>query len=84
MFSFRKEAKRGRRKLPPADKDSPLVWGAQQIAAHLGRTVSQVYFLHREARIPTRSVGAILVARKADLDDPASWPGQKVKTQPKD
>jgi hypothetical protein len=47
------------------------VWGAQQIAAHIGRTVSQVYFLHRTGRIPTRSVGAILVARKEDLDDPA-------------
>ena len=70
MF-FDRKAKRGRLKLPPADKESPLVWGAQQIAAHIGRTVSQVYFLHRTGRIPTRSVGAILVARKEDLDDPA-------------
>jgi len=75
MFSFRK--KRGRPKLPLADKDSPYAWGAKQIAAYLDRTESQVYFLHREGRIPTRKVGAIIVARKEDLDDPARWPGQK-------
>jgi hypothetical protein len=68
--------KRGRRKLPPVGNDSPIVWGAAAIADYLGRTLSQVYFLHRERRIPTRSVGAIIVARKADLDNPATWPGQ--------
>jgi hypothetical protein len=77
VFSFRKEAKRGRRKLPPADLDSHLLWGAKQIADYLGRTTSQIYFLHRVGRIPTRSVGAIIVARKEDLDDPARWLGQK-------
>jgi hypothetical protein len=79
VFSFHKEAKRGRPKLPVADKDSPILWGAKQIAAYLGRTEWQVYARHRNGRLPTWKVGVIIVARKEDLDDPARWPGQKPK-----
>jgi len=69
-------ATRGRRKLPPVDKESPILWGAEAIGAHLGRTASQIYALHHNGRLPTRKVGAIIVAKKADLDNPGCWPGQ--------
>jgi hypothetical protein len=67
----------GRPNLPRVDNaNSDLLWDAKAIAERINRTQFDVYRLHREGRLPTCNVGATLVARKSELDDPATWPGQ--------
>jgi hypothetical protein len=66
--------KRGSRPLPPNYAESPLVWGAVNIAKHLNRTPQMVYAMHRASRLPIRAIGGVLVAKKSDLSDPATWP----------
>jgi hypothetical protein len=69
--------KRGRRPAPPDHAESPLIWTAERIGKYINRTTQMVYAMHRAGKLPVRSVGAILVARKADLDNPSTWPQKK-------
>jgi len=62
------------RKPYPDSPDSPLVWGAENIAKVLGRDATFVYHAHKEGRLPITNMGNVLVARKDDLADPTSWP----------
>jgi hypothetical protein len=56
----------GRPNLPRVDNpDSDLLWGAEAIAKRINRTASDVYRLHNLGRLPTTTVGAVLVAKKS-------------------
>lgn len=45
-----------------------LLTGATAIASHLGWPVRRVYYFHAREYLPIKSVGALLVARKSELD----------------
>lgn len=45
-----------------------LLTGAEQIAAYLGWPVRKIYHARRQGHLPIRTVGAILIARKSELD----------------
>jgi len=45
-----------------------LLTGAEQIAAYLGWPTRKIYHARRQGHLPIRSVGAILIARKSELD----------------
>jgi len=72
----------GRPNLPRGDNpDSDLLWGAEAIGLRINRTKFDVYRLHALGRLPTTTVGAVLVAKKSDLDNPATWPKPERATE---
>jgi hypothetical protein len=64
----------GRPSIPYPESDSPLVWGAENIAKVLGRNRTFVYHAHKEGRLPITSMGNTLVGRRDELTDPTKWP----------
>jgi hypothetical protein len=69
---------KGRPNKPKLDNpDSDLVWGAKAIAPIINRSQFDVYRLHAEGKLPTHSVGALIVGKKSELQNPACWPQQK-------
>jgi hypothetical protein len=49
-------------------ENDDLLWGVAPIAAHIGRSVRQTYYLLQNQKIPAQKVGNLWVGRKSALN----------------
>jgi hypothetical protein len=57
----------------PENTPNDVIWGAKKIADHIGRTLSQTYYLIRTKKIPAKKLGPrTIMARKSELDSALS------------